>query len=1521
MARAIDEKIVRMQMDDSDFTSKVKSVLSRFGDLDKGFNKLNSANVTGPANGLGQIGNKAGELTTQLNAVQNSVEFLASKFTLVGQIGQAAIAKVTNSVMDMSAKVLKGATIQPVIDGYNEYANKLKSINVIMNNLPDGSKDLGAVKSTLAELNGYADQTIYSFEDMTTNMGTFTAAGVGLKDSAVAIEGIGNLAASSGSSTEQMSTAMYQLSQALASGKVGLQDWNSVVNAGMGGQKFQKALSATAKELGHGRNEAVSFRDSLQDGWLTSEVLLKTLQKFKEDKSMQQAATQVKTFADLVDTTAEGLGSAWAQVWENIIGDSEEAPALWTGIANAIQGPIGAMDNYNKSTSKAFHDMGGRQAIINAFSNIFQQLAKILGVVGNAFSKVFPPATAKQLVDLAKGFENFTNKLKISNTDLKNIQDTFQGFFTIIKWGINLIKMVAGALVSLIPRNLFSVIESVTGAIGRFIISMDKSASNSKRLQTVLDILSTVIKGIRSVFENAGAGVEFFANHIGKLIGFLKDLAGPVVNKVVGVGKKIADTFKTSASGITPGEMLGGVGVGGMLLLAKKIADTTKNISKSFDGLIDFFKKGGPLSGAISGAKDVLDGLGKALNTFTTSVKIFSLVEISLALLGMAGALKVLASIDGSDVFKSLEMLGVMLLAMNFSLNLLGSMKGSALRAIAGAAALVILATAIDMLVVAVAAFGYMDSDNLIQGMTALTGTIIVLVGAMELLSRISPRVIGASMALVPLALAIDMIAVAVAGLSFISVDGILKGVGSIAGVLLALGAFVKIVDGAKFGIGTSLSIVGLALAINMLVIPIIALGKIDFNTVATGLLEMGALFVSLGVFARILDGVKIINAALGITLMSGAILLISGALIALSFISFEDLAKGVFAIALSLAAMAAAMVLASGAMGGAIAITIMAGALNLLVVPLKVLGSMSVPELVTALVALAGSFLILGAAGYLIGPIAPALMMVALSITALGLAVALAGVGIAAFGIGISAFAAGLVTLAGLTAASVAAIGLALGGLVDVLIGLVPKFTELGIAILHSFVDGIVTQVPYLMESLAQLILSIFAAIDTYGPQIITKGSEMILHLAEGLVIAIPNIALAITMIIVALAQALGDNAPTLINAGIQLMMDLINGMANGIRDNQEAIVTSVLNLVESVIEIIITALQQVSQILFGWIPGFKGLSESAGNDAKEALRGAFGIDEVATQKAQGAVDGVNSRKGLMNGAGQTLAQAGQAGMATLDGAGTGSKKGFDFTSGLHSNTNGANGAGQALAQAGQSGAGSADMHGTGGNKGNEFAGGLGSAGNNASGAGEGLGNHAKSGVESVKLEQSGHWAGEGFASGIGGTMDSVIRAASGIANAAKGIIDKVLHIASPSRVMKRSGHWFGAGFALGIDGEVDNVTNSAQKMAIASIEAMTNAHDEINTLMDNMSWSPSITPVIDGSNLAYAQGFNLSPDNTSLKGNYKVDNVQNGQQASIITTKEINNNQQIHITQQPGESAEALAQRIEAAIENRTY
>ena len=369
MSKTIDERVVEMRFDNDKFEKNVQTSMSTLDKLKQ------SLNFTGATKGLENIDRAAKKL--DLSTVGSSVDAISVKFNAMQIAGVTALVNLTNTAVNAGKRMVKALTIDPVKTGFQEYETKINAIQTIMSNTASKGTTMADVTKVIDELNTYADKTIYNFAEMTRNIGTFTAAGVGLEESAAAIKGIANLAAASGSSSQQASTAMYQLSQALAAGTVKLMDWNSVVNAGMGGQKFQDALKQTARECGIAVDDMIkkhgSFKESLSEGWITADILNTTLNKFtvdgaknyaqammqsgkytkeqadaliKEATAMEDASTKVKTFTQLWGTLKESAQSGWGKTWELIIGNFEQAKERMTEVSNLIGGFI------NKSSDK-----------------------------------------------------------------------------------------------------------------------------------------------------------------------------------------------------------------------------------------------------------------------------------------------------------------------------------------------------------------------------------------------------------------------------------------------------------------------------------------------------------------------------------------------------------------------------------------------------------------------------------------------------------------------------------------------------------------------------------------------------------------------------------------------------------------------------------------------------------------------------------------------------------------------------------------------------------------------------------------------------------------------------------------------------------------------------------------------------------------------------------------------------------------------------------------------------------------
>ena len=382
MSATIDQRVVEMRFDNKHFESNVSQTMST---LDKLKSKLN---LSGASKGLEGINTAAKNV--DMRGLGSAVDTVTARFSALQVMGVTALANITNSAVNAGKQIVKSLTIDPIKTGFQEYETKMGSIQTILANTQHEGTNLDQVTAALEELNLYADKTIYNFQEMTRNIGTFTAAGVSLDTSVRSIQGIANLAAISGSTSQQASTAMYQLSQALSAGTVKLMDWNSVVNAGMGGKVFQDALKRTAKVMGTNVDALIekygSFRETLSAGWITSDVLTKTLEQFtmaaeegseqweKFKKSLMDdgytekqaeeilkmantatdAATKVKTFTQLMDTLKESAQSGWGQTWELLVGNFEEAKAFFTELSDLFGGIIGeSADRRNSFLTEA----------------------------------------------------------------------------------------------------------------------------------------------------------------------------------------------------------------------------------------------------------------------------------------------------------------------------------------------------------------------------------------------------------------------------------------------------------------------------------------------------------------------------------------------------------------------------------------------------------------------------------------------------------------------------------------------------------------------------------------------------------------------------------------------------------------------------------------------------------------------------------------------------------------------------------------------------------------------------------------------------------------------------------------------------------------------------------------------------------------------------------------------------------------------------------------------------------------
>lgn len=464
----IDKKITQIQLDNRNFESNAKNTLSTVEKLKKSFN------FESIGKSFSDISKKASEV--DLATLQDGAEKVKSSFSGLEVIAITALVNITNRAIDAGLSLVKSLTLSPIAQGYEEYELKMNSIQTIM---ASTGAPLEVVNEKLEVLNKYADDTIYSFSDMTQNIGKFTNAGVGLDDAVGAIKGISNAAALSGANANEASRAMYNFAQALSQGHVKLIDWKSIENANMATVEFKQQLIDTAVEMGTLTKRADgmytvltknskgstmnlpidpvnNFNESLEYQWMTTEALIGTLNRYADETTSigeraLNAAKDIKTASHLIDTLQEAVGSGWGAMFEVIIGNFEEAKELWSGIGELIGGWIGGMFDAKIAVLKDWKELGGRSDLLEGMGNVLKTIWALVTSVTDAFSKVFPPKTGAQLAKNTKIFKDFTGIiLKLAEALHGPLEAAFSVVFSVLKVFTSLGKGVFTLIIGLI---------------------------------------------------------------------------------------------------------------------------------------------------------------------------------------------------------------------------------------------------------------------------------------------------------------------------------------------------------------------------------------------------------------------------------------------------------------------------------------------------------------------------------------------------------------------------------------------------------------------------------------------------------------------------------------------------------------------------------------------------------------------------------------------------------------------------------------------------------------------------------------------------------------------------------------------------------------------------------------------------------------------------------------------------------------------------------------------------------------
>lgn len=1253
MSKTIDSRVVEMQFNNKQFERDVSTTMSTLDRLKR------SLNLDGASKGLDSV--SAAAKNCDMSGLSGAVETVRVKFSALEVIAVTALANITNSAINTGKQLIKSLTIDQVTAGWTKYEQKTASVQTIMNAT---GKSIDEVNGYLDRLMWFSDETSYGFTDMTAALSQMTSSGGEVENLIPLITGVANATAYAGKGAAEFSRAMYNLNQSYGSGNLQYMDWKSLELAGVAGKELKQIFIDTGIAMGKIKEGEVTignFGTTLQKKWADTSVMEAAFGKFSElseeayrlvdaghyntaaeamdalsgkysevaEKAFK-SAQQAKTFTEAIDATKDAVSTGWMNTMEIVFGDLEEATVLWTDVTNALWDVFASGAEARNEMLQGWKDLGGRTALIDAVTNAFSALGAIITPIKEAFRDIFPAMTSERLYALTEGLKSFTEKLKIGDDTADKIKRTFAGLFAVldlVKDAFGFVLNVAGQVFSLFGGPTAGGVLELTARFGDFLVKLHETAEEgnifARAFEKVQEIFTIVADEIKYAISRIGTAFSGFKSidmgpldefseksekslrpftRLGEIFGAafeaivkVLEWAAPIVAKlgsIIGHGLgALADKVSYAVQNMEFNEILDLINTGlfGAILVGiKKFIDSLTDITSGAGGFLD-------------GITGILDGVRGSLEAYQSSLKAKTLLTIATAIGILAAALMVLSLIDSNKLTISLAAITVLFVELSIAMIALNkSLVGIKMAKIS--VQLVAMATAILILSHAMKNLAELDWAGLAKGTLGIAVLAATLVVSANMLDKSSGKLIKGSTGLIAFSAAILILTHAVDNLAQLSWEELAKGLVGLTVILTEIVTLTHLMGDPKRMISTGIGMIALGTAMVIFASAVEKMGQLSWGEIARGLVAMAGGLTAMTVALNFMPK-GMINKAAGMVVIGAALLIIADAMakfgnmqwneiarglvamagaltaitVAMNFMpkgmigtaigligvatalqimidplkemagmSWSEIAKGLVMLGGSLLIITVAMNAMTGGLAGAAAMLVMAAAIRMFTPALISLGSMDLVEIGKALLALVGVFAVVGVAGLILAPLTPVIL-------GLAAAIALLSVGVFAIGTGLLAFSAGLTALAVAGTAGAAALVV----IVTSLISLIPMaLKKIGEGII-AFAGVIINGLPMIMEAVKQIALALVQVL-----------GEITLPVVE-----------ALLTFLVTLLEQLANAVPQMVDAGMRLLLGILEGIAAHIMD------------------VVVVALNIIAEFLRGIAEGIPGII-SAGVD-----------------------------------------------------------------------------------------------------------------------------------------------------------------------------------------------------------------------------------------------------------------------------------------------------------------------------------
>lgn len=1253
---SVENRVVSIKFDNGNFQQKVSSTIKAMGELTK------SLALPGASKGLDDLDKAASNV--DLSELEEAPKGISASFAAMATVGITALANLTNRAVDAGIGITKAFTLDLVGDGFAEYELKMGAIQTIM---AGTGEDLDTVNGYLNDLNTYADRTIYSFADMTQNIGKFTNAGVSLETATDSIQGIANVAALAGSNSQQASNAMYNFSQALATGSVKLIDWKSIENAGLATVGFKEQLLEGAVAAGTLTKDSdglfktlegvpvdtmKNFNTTLAKGWLSSEALTNTLTAYSDEstelgQAAAAAAQDVKTFSQMIDTVKEAIGSGWASTFELVVGDFEEGKALFTELEGAITGLMTAGINFRIEQLKLWKQFGGRERLINGLKNVLAGLGNILRPISEAFRDLFPRTTGTQMLKFTRTFESLSEKFKDFTAKYSDsIKSIFRGIFSIFKIGFTIVSSITkvfaglfGLLVGGAGAGAGKKLIEFAASVGDFIYNLQQSGAVTRFFENAV---KKVVGAITTLYDNVrallGPIVDEVKNFMGALVDFVKGIEfDPVIEQFNKIKDAISDFFSA----------LGGWG-GGAKDVGSDVANTAKEIGAKAlplakigeavaTGLSYFTMALEKLSGAGDVAKGVVSAIGSVFSSVGNFLMgIFS--KIGDAIGGLGGDLADKAS--GLDFGRVMDIIKVALgaglvgvlasFAKNgFQFDFAGGLLEEAADAMEGvgdvlkgmslnlkAEALLKLAAAIAVMGASMVLISLIPTENLIKGGAAMAGITANLVAMMLALDKLdfsamdTVKLAGLAFAFMALSASMLLFGLAVGLIGTMDWDTIEKGLTGVTLGLLAMTTVFAMLEGKTEGMVKAAFAIGvLALSLGLFGVVLTAYGLIPWDVIQQGLLATTMAMIALSSTLSILTDKErqLFKAAASIGLLALSLVVFAGAVALMGSMDMETIGRGLVGITAGLATMVGSMYILNklNLEKASMSLLFLSIGMRGIAKAVAIFSGMSWEELYKGL----GSFMvILVGLYYFLEGAGTNLEKGAVGLLALGGAMLMMAVGMKAFGaMSWEEIGKGLAGIAGALAILVV-VGYTMGPVIPVLTGLGVALALLGAAIFLAGVGILAFATAFqLFTTLTGDAVAGFMlfvdALITKLPELAYAAGRMVLQFAQGFLSGWPELIVIIGELFSSLLDLIIEYIPKIMEIISLLVSGLITLIEEKVPEFIVAAYTIILALIEGLESNLPAIIEAGIGILLALIEGIKQYVVDIGTAATDLI------------------------------------------------------------------------------------------------------------------------------------------------------------------------------------------------------------------------------------------------------------------------------------------------------------------------------